>query len=137
MNASIATIEPVTLGLVLIILSTVLLCTLVAITYMYVRFHNIVDKQEESLQAIQVDLSAICNGAVGVGQHLARLEQKLKSVTTQLDKLEMHEAPEISYKQAIKMVRSGANVDQIMLDCGLARGEAELILLSKNIDQAN
>ena len=137
MNATIATVESGTLGLVLIILSTVLLCTLIALTYIYVRFHNILDKQEASLQLIQSDLSAICNGAVGVGQHLARLEQKIKSVTTQLDKLEMHEAPEISYKQAIKMVRSGANVDQIMTDCGLARGEAELVLFSKTIDQVN
>ena len=65
------------------------------------------------------------------------LEQKSKLMTQQIDKIEMQEAPERSYKQAIKMVRNGADVDQIMMDCGLAQGEAELVLLSENIDKVN
>ena len=48
----------------------------------------------------------------------------------------MQEAPERSFKQAIKLVRQGADIDQLMSDCGLARGEAELVVLSKQLDTA-
>jgi len=137
MSTTLTSLDPSTTALILIILSTVCLCTLFALTYITVRFQKMFNKQDEVLQIIQEDLSAVCNGALGVGQHLAKLEQKSKLMTQQIDKIEMQEAPERSYKQAIKMVRNGADVDQIMMDCGLAQGEAELVLLSENIDKAN
>ena len=137
MNTTLTSLDPSTTALILIILSTVCLCTLFALTYIYIRFQKMFSKQDEVIQIIQEDLSAVCNGALGVGQHLAKLEQKSKLMTQQIDKIEMQEAPERSYKQAIKMVRNGADVDQIMMDCGLAQGEAELVLLSENIDKAN
>ena len=137
MSTTLTSLDPSTTALILIILSTVCLCTLFALSYITVRFQKMFSKQDEVLQIIQEDLSAVCNGALGVGQHLAKLEQKSKLMTQQIDKIEMQEAPEQSYKQAIKMVRNGADVDQIMMDCGLAQGEAELVLLSENIDKAN
>ena len=137
MSTTLTSLDPSTTALILIILSTVCLCTLFALTYITVRFQKMFNKQDEVLQIIQEDLSAVCNGALGVGQHLAKLEKKSKLMTQQIDKIEMQEAPERSYKQAIKMVRNGADVDQIMMDCGLAQGEAELVLLSENIDKAN
>jgi len=137
MNTTLTSLDPSTTALILIILSTVCLCTLFALTYIYIRFQKMFSKQDEVIQIIQEDLSAVCNGALGVGQHLAKLEQKSKLMTQQIDKIEMQEAPERSYKQAIKMVRNGADVDQIMMDCGLAQGEAELVLLSENIDKVN
>ncbi len=137
MNATLTSLDPDTVALMLIILSTVCLCTLIALTYIYMHFHNKFTQQQNILHIIQEDLSAVCNGALGVGQHLAKLEQKTKLMTQQIDKVEMQEVPEKSYKQAIKMVRNGANLDQIMMDCDLARGEAELVLLSENIDKVN
>jgi len=137
MNATITSLDPYTMAVVLIILSTVCLFTLIALTYIYVCFKQMHSQLQEVVHIIQEDLSAVCNGALGVGQHLAKLEKKTKLMTQQLDKVEMQEAPERSYKQAIKMVRNGANLDQIMMDCDLAQGEAELVLLSENIDKVN
>ena len=111
MSTTLTSLDPSTTALILIILSTVCLCTLFALTYITVRFQKMFNKQDEVLQIIQEDLSAVCNGALGVGQHLAKLEQKSKLMTQQIDKIEMQEAPERSYKQAIKMVRNGADVD--------------------------
>lgn len=137
MNATITTLDPSAMALVLIVLSTVCLFTLFALIYIYICFKKMHSQQQEVIHIIQEDLSAVCNGALGVGQHLAKLEQKIKLMTQQIDKVEMQEAPERSYKQAFKMVRNGANLDQIMMDCDLAQGEAELVLLSENIDKVN
>lgn len=84
---------------------------------------------------IQDDLAAICNGAVGVGGHLARLEEQTRGLLRRQEQLEMQEAPEQSYKQAIRLARSGANIDQLISDCGLAQGEAELAILAGSLDR--
>jgi hypothetical protein len=112
--------------------------------FMYNHFHQILTQQDEiittmqaDLNATQADLNAMCSGAVGVGEHLAKLDERSVRMAQRLDALETQEAPERSYRHAIKMLRSGANLDQIMSDCGLARGEAELLMLNKSIDQYN
>jgi hypothetical protein len=86
---------------------------------------------------MQSDLNAMCSGAVGIGEHLTKLEERTQRLVLRQDALETQEAPERSYRHAIKMLRNGANLDQIMSDCGLARGEAELLMLNKSIDQYN
>jgi hypothetical protein len=105
--------------------------------FMYNHFHQILTQHDEIITSMQSDFSAMCSGAVGVGEHLARLEERTMRVVQRQDALETQEAPERSYRHAIKMLRNGANLDQIMTDCGLARGEAELLMLNKSIDQFN
>lgn len=132
-----STVSPELLIITTIVLGILLLLSMVAMAFMYNHFHNLLADQSEAIHVIQDDLGAMCQGALGVGEHLARLEESTQKLVQRQDHLEMQEAPERSYKQAIKMMRGGANVDQIMTDCGLARGEAELLLLTKNIDPLN
>ncbi|WP_455205828.1 DUF2802 domain-containing protein [Kaarinaea lacus] len=133
----VTSVSPELLMVSTIVIGIFLLLTLIAMVFMYNHFHHIINHQGETIALMQEDLSAMCNGAVGIGEHLARLEERTRTIDQRQDQLEMQEAPDRSYKQAIKMVRSGANVDQIMTDCGLARGEAELLMLNKNIDHLN
>jgi hypothetical protein len=130
-------VSPELLMISTIVVGVLLLLALVAMAFMYNYFHNIVSQQSDAIHLMQEDLAAMCQGAVGVGEHLARLEERSRALAQRQDQLELQEAPERSYKQAIKMVRGGANIDQLMSDCGLARGEAELLLLTRNIDQLN
>ena len=111
--------------------------SLVAVAFMYNHFHQILAQQEEIITSMQTDLNAMCSGAVGIGEHLARLDERIRGVAQRQDELETQEAPERSYKYAIKMLRNGANLDQIIADCGIPRGEAELLMLNKSIDQFN
>lgn len=118
-----------------IVVGICLLMSLVAMAFMYNHFHQVLSQQDEQITAMQADLNAMCSGAVGIGEHLAKLEERTTRLTQRQDALEIQEAPERSYRHAIKMLRNGANLDQIMSDCGLARGEAELLMLNKSIDQ--
>jgi len=38
-------------------------------------------RRDEAIRSIQADLKALCSGAVGVGDHVVNLEQKLHLVT--------------------------------------------------------
>lgn len=128
-------LSPEVLMISTIVVGICLLMSLVAMAFMYNHFHQVLSQQDEQITAMQADLNAMCSGAVGIGEHLAKLEERTTRLTQRQDALEIQEAPERSYRHAIKMLRNGANLDQIMSDCGLARGEAELLMLNKSIDQ--
>jgi len=130
-------LSPEMLMISTIVVGILLLMSLVAMAFMYNHFHQILAQQDEIITAMQSDLNAMVSGAVGVGDHLAKLEERTQRLVQRQDTLELQEAPERSYRHAIKMLRNGANLDQIMSDCGLARGEAELLMLNKSIDQLN
>jgi ABC-type siderophore export system fused ATPase/permease subunit len=137
MIGSYISVSPEILIISVIVVGIFLLLSLVAMAFMYNHFHQILAQQEEIISAMQTDLNAMCSGAVGVGEHLTKLDVRMRAVMQRQDELESQEAPERSYKYAIKMLRNGANLDQIIADCGLARGEAELLMLNKSIDQFN
>ena len=136
MNA-IANLTPQLIISTVIIGGTFFLISLTALAVMYNHFHKTIAHNRETIRRMQEDLSAMCKGAIGVGEHLARLEERTRGLIQRQDQLEMQEAPERSFKQAIKMVRNGANLDQLISDCGLARGEAELVMLANNLDRVN
>jgi len=84
---------------------------------------------ERKLKLLNDDVSALCSGAVGVGGHVNKLEQKLKRVIERQDQLDSREPSDRAIDQATRMVRQGATVEELVASCGLVRAEAELLLL--------
>lgn len=133
MSTVLSSVNTQSLTLVILATSTISLLTLVAIGVLYRHFHRIILQQQNVIHNLKEDVSALCSGAIGLGEHLTRLEEKNKVLLKRQDQLEMHEAPEYSYRQALKLAQKGADVDEVMADCGIARGEAELILLANRM----
>jgi hypothetical protein len=135
MNA-LADVSPATLTIVVIAFmsGTLLNFALLGILYMYCR--KTFSYHHENINIVREDLGALCNGSLGLGERLSNLESRFALLTQRQEHLELQEAPERSYKHAIKMVKRGADIEELMEDCGLARGEAELIVLSKQLDRA-
>lgn len=80
------------------------------------------------LQSQANDLRAMFSASRGVDKRLARIEKKVKIQNERQDKLELHEPNLQAYGQAARMVRKGADADELVDTCGLSRGEAELIM---------
>jgi hypothetical protein len=94
-------------------------------------------EQQAAINAMQVDVSAVCAGAVGLGEHLVHLEQRAHQLGQRQEKIEMQDPSSQSYRHAIKMMGKGADLEEVMADCGLARGEAELVALAQRIKKAS
>lgn len=94
-------------------------------------------QQEASLNALKSDVSAMCSGAVGLGEHLAQLEQRAYQLTQRQEKIEMQGPSQQNYRHAKKLVDKGADLEEVIADCGLARGEAELVALAQRIKKAS
>ncbi len=83
--------------------------------------------REDQTLSQRDDFAAMCKASVGAGDHLVRLEQQVRRLTERQDQIEMRTAGDRPYTQAIQMVQHGADVDELISNCGLTRGEAELI----------
>jgi len=84
---------------------------------------------ERKIKLLNDDVSALCTGAVGVGNHLNKLEQKVKRVLERQDQLDLRDPSDRALDQATRMVRQGATVEELVSRCGLVRAEAELLML--------
>lgn len=103
----------------------------------YTRLQAHIADQEEQLKIVKADVSAMCAGAVNLGEHLAHLEQRSRQLVQRQDQLEMREPSGQSYRHASKLMRKGADLDEVMADCGLARGEVELVALAQRIKKVS
>ncbi len=96
-----------------------------------------ISEQQNSLHSLQADVSAMCAGAVNLGEHLEHLEQRANLLVRRQDQLEMKEPATQNYRQARKMMNKGAELEEVIADCGIARGEAELVALAQRIKKAS
>lgn len=113
----------------------------VGVMLLFLRVRRGMAEQGQSVLAMQKDLRALCNAAVQVGERLNRLEQEIKGVQSRQrelgsrqDKLDLAEPEARTFDQAVKLVRKGATVDELVEICGLSRGEAELIAMMHRLD---
>lgn len=123
-----------------IIATIALLTSLVGLLFTYAqnsRLRSRLQHSEENFMALRNDISALCSGAVGLGEHLAQLEQRAVQLTQRQENIEMQGPSSQSYRHARKLVGKGADLDEVIADCGLARGEAELVALAHRIKKAS
>lgn len=90
-------------------------------------------RQDISLERMQDDLNAMCCGAVGFGRQLTELDQQSQRISKRQDQLDLKEPTQTTYKYALKMARDGAHLEDVIQDCGIAEGEAELVLLASRM----
>ncbi|MBI2779916.1 MAG: DUF2802 domain-containing protein [Gammaproteobacteria bacterium] len=87
-----------------------------------------VKQREAEVLSLQDDLRALCAGAAGVGGHVERMEQQLRRLAERQDQLDLRDPVSQSYGHAIRLVQKGASVEDLVSECGLVRGEAELLM---------
>ncbi len=94
---------------------------------------NQIRKQEKrhnaAIRTLQDDFAALCNGAVGVGDHLFHVEQNVRRLSQRQDQVDMHDPTQQSFDHAVRLVENGATIEEVMSQCGLVRSEAELIAM--------
>lgn len=84
---------------------------------------------EALLNVLRNEIRITNSGAMGMGRRLKQVEQRLNiSVEKQLE-LENRDPGTLAYNQAAKLMEMGAEVEDLVSSCGIARPEAELMAL--------
>ncbi len=85
---------------------------------------------ETTTQQILEHFRGLSAGAVGQGEHLARVEQNLSRVRRRLDQVAAGGGSDGSrFNQAIRMARKGTPAKEIMDTCQISQVEADLVVL--------
>lgn len=82
----------------------------------------------DAVRRLREDMQALCTGATNMGKHFTTLEQKLRRVSERQDQIELRDPAQQTYGHAIRLAQRGADIEELIAHCGLARGEAELLL---------
>ncbi len=90
---------------------------------------EILQDAQRRVRQMEQELAALCSAAVGAGDHVVKLEQKVRRIMERQNLLELRASSDRPYKQASQLVHSGANIDELVDTCGLTRGEAELLVM--------
>ena len=80
-----------------------------------------------ALREARDDLSAVISAALGVGQRVESLEEKVRRQTERIEQRDLSEPLQQSYRQAMLLIDSGADIPTLVERCGVTRGEAELL----------
>ncbi len=88
-------------------------------------------RQESHLliKALRNESHAMGSGAIGMGHRLVEVEKRLNSTVERQMEMEQRDPGSLPYAYAVRLVEMGASVDDLVSNCGLARVEAELIVL--------
>lgn len=111
---------------IIVVTNVVLMLFFVYASY---RIYMELRKRDHIIRGLQKDLGALCSGANGVSGHLSRVDQQVKRLLERQEKVEIQDPENRAYHQAIRMIRNGAGINELMTTCGLVRSEAELLVM--------
>jgi hypothetical protein len=100
-----------------------------AVLIPYRRSEAAMKERESQLRGMRADLKALCTGALGLGERIAGIEKQMRGLGERLEQLELREAGNRPYAQAIRLVQDGSGIDDLMATGALTRGEAELLVM--------
>lgn len=91
------------------------------------------DALQKKIAVLESELSAMMDGAFGVANHLQQVEMNLKDTAQRQEQIQQRDLGNLPYNEAVRLANKGANVEDLVEQCGLSRSEAELVeLLHKN-----
>ncbi|MEH6823973.1 MAG: DUF2802 domain-containing protein [Motiliproteus sp.] len=117
------------LWLVVALLAIGLLATLILLF----RLQRKLGVQQRSYQALlnvlRNEIRITNSGAMGMGRRLKQVEQRLNITAEKQLEMENRDPGALAYNQAAKLMEMGADVEDLIGSCGIARPEAELMAL--------
>ena len=78
---------------------------------------------------LQKELAVQAETVATLNNSLVEMQQQMHLVSERQDQLELREVISRTYEPAIKLAHKGADIEELVSSCGLARGEAELIMM--------
>ncbi len=91
--------------------------------------------QERDLHAsTRGDLRALCTSTVAMGERMMHLDQRFRDVKQRQEQLELVDHGERPYNLAIRLIRQGAGVEEVVSTCELTASEAELLVLMHRME---
>jgi hypothetical protein len=86
-------------------------------------------RHQALINVLRNEIQAMTNSSIGMGRRLIGVEQKLNLTVDKQLELENRDPTALAYNQATRLMEMGADVDDLVQNCGIGRPEAELMAL--------
>jgi len=86
-------------------------------------------RHQALINVLRNEIQAMTNSSIGMGRRLIGIEQKLNLTADKQLELENRDPNALAYNQATRLMEMGADVDDLVQNCGIGRPEAELMAL--------
>ncbi len=121
--------------IVALIAIAVSLLALGVAAYLYLQGRRWMLEAEANQRVLQADMRALATSAVGVGERVRELEQRLRQLADRQEQQALSEPASQSYQQARKLAQRGADTEELVEIYGLTQGEAELIAMLNRMER--
>jgi hypothetical protein len=91
---------------------------------------------QRELEILKQTVSALCSSAVGVDRRVNRVERHSRDLAERQENIESLYQPDPPYAEAIRMVKAGADADQLVRQLGLSESAADLIIMIHGMSPA-
>lgn len=89
------------------------------------------------INVVRGEIKAMTTGSIGMGKRLKSIEHRLNLTVEKQQELENRDPTQVAYNQAARLMEMGADVDDLVKNCGIGRPEAELMaLLHRELEPA-
>lgn len=84
---------------------------------------------EALINVLRNEIQALTSSSIGMGHRLMDVEKQLNITTEKQQELANRDPGVLAYNQAARLMEMGADVDDLVKNCGIGRPEAELMAL--------
>jgi succinylglutamate desuccinylase len=94
-------------------------------------------QHDEIVVQLKRDMRALTKAAVSVGERVLEVERRQRQQQAESkEPIDIYDAANQPYEQAIRMAKNGAAQDELINVCGLSANEAELISMLHRWDKS-
>lgn len=84
---------------------------------------------EALINVLRNEIQALTSSSIGMGHRLMDVENQLNITAEKQQELVNRDPGVLAYNQAARLMEMGADVDDLVKNCGIGRPEAELMAL--------
>jgi len=85
--------------------------------------------QQKQLKELSHELQTMTSAAYGVGKRINQLAGQLRELDDRQEEFDLKDQGSHSMQQAIALVHKGATVEELVENCEMSLGEAELLIM--------
>ncbi|WP_243432011.1 DUF2802 domain-containing protein [Aliamphritea spongicola] len=112
---------------------TVVALLAVVATVYSLRAHRQLQQHQRQYEALinvlRNEIQAMTSSSIGMGHRLVDIESRLNITVEKQQELANRDPGVLAYNQAARLMEMGADVDDLVQNCGIGRPEAELMAL--------
>lgn len=117
------------LNSLLLVAGGVMLLMLIWIGVLSYRLRSQARRTQALINVVRGEIKAMTTGSIGMGKRLKSIEHRLNLTVEKQQELENRDPTQVAYNQAARLMEMGADVDDLVKNCGIGRPEAELMAL--------